>query len=137
MPLKYGTEIAGIPGCPPVYCARCSREAFRFAFEPLCEKSFLPVARMNPARKFSGDGELCSAHALSFFVTRETAVTKYNRLKAGHHQIGKTLGTHLARGRIEPADGPATNPSASGHFDLYEEDGCDLLSRFQIIERLL
>jgi hypothetical protein len=136
MPLKYGSVIASIPGCPPTKCEPCSREAFRFVFDPICARSFVPVALMKPSRGFANDGLLCVAHALSFFTTQDLAIATYSRVKKGHRQISNKIGSHLATGRLEAADGIATKPSSTGHFAFFEEEGCDLVSRFHIVEKL-
>jgi hypothetical protein len=98
--------------------------------------SFIPPALMNPARRFRNDPGRCGGYALSMFTTRDTAVEFYLQFETGHKNIGNTLGTHLATGILVPSDGVATAPSGSGHFDLFEEQNCDLLPRFQIIEQL-
>jgi hypothetical protein len=90
----------------------------------------------NPRRRFRDDRANCGAYALSFFISPEHAIAKYAQLAAGHPNVGKTLGSHLARGSLVEADGIATPPSQSGHFDLFEEAGRDLFPRFEVIQLL-
>lgn len=137
MPLKYAEEIATIPSCPPSKCEPRDQQAFRFVFSPVGEKSFLPPARINPVRQFSKDSARCSGYALSFFVTREEAIAAYSRLRSGFPNVASTIGDHLAEGQVQPADGIATAPTGRGHFDLFEEQGCNLAPRFKIIECLI
>lgn len=105
--MKYGSTICQIPNCPPISAAGRKVIAYRFVFDPLEQGSFLPQAVKNPSRMDSADtAEVqCSLMALSFFTTREFAEKKFKNLSKMGRNLRKTLGSHIAEGILEPADG--------------------------------
>lgn len=126
-----------IMGCPPMGCKPNAVVAFRFVKEPIdTAPNFLPVCMINPARRYRDDEVRCSAHALSLFSDAAKARKRYAELKRTNKLVYKTIGTHLAQGAIDKTDGLVTQPSTSGHFDLFESVGCDLAGKFSIIEAL-
>ena len=72
MDFKYQRELARFVECPPPNAEPCERDAFRFVFEVVDDRSFVPVAKLNPSRQFENEHECCMAHALSMFATQET-----------------------------------------------------------------
>ena len=137
MVLKYAEHIECLQNCPPGNCQKCTRDAFRFVFADINHpQNFLPVALKNPSRLLGDDTKRCSDHALSFFNSRENAIGAFQRMSRRFKNIRKTIGDHLATGTLQPQDGVATPVSRSGHFDLFEEDDCQLAGRFRVVGAL-
>jgi hypothetical protein len=135
--LKYREAISGFAECPPAGAEGQDREACRFVFGDINDqRNFLPVALISPSRTFDGSHARCISHALSLWTTRETALEFYRQKAKGYRRFKKTIGTHLASGRIAADDGLATRPAASGHFSFFEASQVELKSKFQIIEPL-
>lgn len=131
--LKYQKQIADIPNCPPT-CRSASIVSYRFVFEEIDhQNNFLPVLLINPKRRLTEASEKCSGYALSFFCSKEKAKRRYLQLKKRNKNIWKVLGTHIANGFINEADGLITDISKNGHFDLYEYENVDLKSKFCIV----
>lgn len=137
MTLRLLMKIRKIPQCPPEGARPVSRTSFRFVHSPTSDgRNFLCPAELNPARQFKNTAQKCAAHALSMFTTREKAVEFYRGLQVSNKQIHKTLGTHLACGRITEQDGIATRPGFSGHFDLFDFQDASFSTTFEIVEEL-
>lgn len=137
MPFKYEPDVMHLPECPPVECKPCNRECYRFTFDVIEHpNNFLPVAKINPARKFPDDTVCCSAHALSFYETKDAAIKAFSDLLNKFKQARKAVGSHVAKGTITEDDGGVTEIDDKGHFDLFENDGIDWVPRFEIIEGL-
>ncbi|HTU93743.1 MAG TPA: hypothetical protein VMF69_26925 [Gemmataceae bacterium] len=134
--MKYQQEIARISNCPPTDARPCQRRVFRFVHSVVDERSFVPVAKLDPARQFRNDHAYCSAHALSMFSIQDKAKARYAELLKRHKLIYKTLGTCLAAGNLIPEDGKATSPDGGGHFDFFEAAGANLCAKFEIVEVL-
>ena len=76
-------------------------------------------------------------YALSCFNNQEKAERRYSSLCKSFKRTPKVIGDSLCGGIIENDDGMITLPDlASGHFDLYESETCDLSKTFNIIEKL-
>lgn len=136
--LKYYQDIAPLHNCPPAGadCRAC--EAFRFVFGEIDDRrNFIPPAKRDLSRVFENDRRTCDAHALSFFVSRETAIAFYRKKSFTYKGFQKTIGTHIASGTIDVTDGLCTVPCRSGHFNLFQAAAAtDLKDRFQIVEPL-
>lgn len=132
---KYDSQIEPLDNCPPESAQQQEKTGFRFVFADIGnEKNFLPVSMLNPKRQLAQSSK-CSGYALSMFDSLVNARKKYNNLSKSHPNIGKTLGTHIARGTIASTDGLVTETNAQGHFDLYEFSNCDLSATFQIVDK--
>ncbi len=133
---KYQKQIENIPNCPPPACRPVNTQAFRFVFEDTNHRNnFLPVLLISPKRQLSKNTEKCSGYALSFFNSLEKARSRYLKLKRVNRNIGKLLGTHIAKGFINETDGLASEADKCGHFDLYEVENADLKKKFCVICR--
>lgn len=136
--MKYCVDLCAISNCPPSTSESVQRQAYRFVFNPICEKSFIPPGKMSPQRvsKATKDADRCALLGLSMYVSKEKALNRYKYLKKNHKNIDKLIGTHLAKGEIEPKHGLTTKPNNQGHYDLFESKGVELSSDFKIISEL-
>lgn len=130
MPLKYAAEINKFSDCPPVNSSGRSGDAFRFVFTPVGPDSFIPVALL-PSRQ-GNPVYCCSDWGLSMFDSSASARKRFSALMKKFPNIGKRVGTHLAKGSLTPACGPCTPPK-KGHFDLHPEKGIAVHSLFSIV----
>ena len=133
--MKYESEMCKVANCPPSTYLQDDITAYRFVYDPMCDKSFLPQGVKSPSRiDKSRDGMKCSLLALSFFSSEDNAKKRYNELKKKMRNINKTLGSHIAKGRLNSSDGVRTEIcDRSGHFDFFEKKGVNLIPNFQII----
>jgi hypothetical protein len=133
--MKYQSEMCAIANCPPSNCIQDQLTAYRFVYEPVCEKSFVPQGLKVPSRMSnSNDKQKCSLLGLSFFSSEEKAKTRYEDLKKKMKNINKTIGSHIAKGAIDANDGYRTQISQkSGHFDFFECKSANLIPRFKVV----
>ena len=133
--MKYQSEMCNIDNCPPSNSIQEQLNAYRFVYDPINEKSFLPQGVKSPKRmNNSNDNMKCSLLALSFFSSEESAKARYASLKKKIRNINKTLGSHIAQGVLSPSDGQRSEIcTRSGHFDFFEKQGVNLIPKFQII----
>ena len=137
MSLKYESEISKVEWCPPANASPRTFRGFRFVHRAIDDKrNFLPAAILNPRRTFLKLHVRCSSFALSMFDTRDNAKNRYESLRMAFQRINRTIGTHLAEGNLTDADGAATPPDSSGHFDLFEDSASRVSAKFRIIEDL-
>ncbi len=138
IPMKYSKDLCNIPSCPPANCLNINIEAYRFVFNPICNASFIPQGKTKPQRivNATSDTLRCSLLGLSMFTDETKAIDKYKQLKKSFKNLGKTIGTHLAKGKIEPLDGLGTPPDKQSHFDFFEKSGIDLSRKFEITQDL-
>lgn len=136
--MKYQTELCSIANCPSPSCTNDRRKAYRFVFNPINTDSFLPQGIKKPSRghKEISDDEKCSLLALSMFISEKAACKRYEELRKKIKNIGKTLGSHLAEGVIQPHHGVMSQPNSKGHFDFFESSGVDLTKDFNVISNL-
>lgn len=138
--LKYATDLRQIPECPPSAAVPCVRKAFRFVHEDVSDcRNFSPVAKINPRRILQGSKPhgRCIAFALSFYASKEQAITAFNNMLARQQNFWKTVGDRLATGQLSGGDGVALGVSNDGHFSFFESLSADFSSsRFTVIERL-
>lgn len=128
---KSGTE------CPPQSCRPKTRVCFRYVWiarDP--DESFLPVALMQPTRKFKNADEECSGYALSFFITLEKILRRFGQLRKNIPNISQTLGDHIAQGTLDENDGVQTQPDGRGHFELHEYVDVRLSPKFKVVHKL-
>jgi hypothetical protein len=135
MKMKYESDLCNISDCPPSNCVQKDIDAYRFVYNPICPKSFIPQGKKSPQRvsKSSNDTERCSLLGLSMFESEGKALEKYKYLKKTIKNIDKTIGSHLAKGKIKPKHGLLTKPNNQGHYDLFEFKGTNLSPDFQIL----
>ena len=131
-------EIGIAELCPPIECISTEMQAFRFTYELIEDKrNFEPVYIKQP-RRFNdkSDAEKCSAFGISLFQSEDQALTKYNALQNNIRNIGKAIGTHLAKGKIDYDCGIITPIDEEGHFDLHESNTCNLHNDFIVIKKI-
>lgn len=112
--------------------------AYRFVFNPICSKSFIPQGIKKPERisNTNVQRKKCSLLGLSMFTTEDKAIAKYQELKKQFKNVNKIIGTHLAKGKIQAEDGLVTKHDKKGHFDFFEYVDTDLTKRFAISKDL-
>ena len=125
--------------CPPVECINTTVQAYRFTYESINdEKNFQPVYIKKPKRfNDKSDLDKCNAFGISLYQSEEQATFKFNSLRNIIQNIGKTIGTHLAKGLIKDEFGVITPFDHEGHFDLHESDISNLHNAFTIIKKLI
>ena len=91
--MKYASDLCTLSNCPPIGCKSIKKEAFRFVFNPICEKSFTPQGKKNPQRvsKSTNNSERCSLLGLSMFESEDCAIKRYKYLKKMVKNINKTF----------------------------------------------
>ncbi|MFC2970935.1 hypothetical protein ACFOJE_01730 [Azotobacter bryophylli] len=124
MELTYKAEVEGVASvtgfhCPPLVAKPVSREAWRWIAYPQTDQCFLPVAVRNPRRLLEDPEKQCSAWGLSMFTSKEAAEAVFLKLEKKIRNIRKTIGSHVGRVSLGPADGLCTPPDKGGHFDLH------------------
>ncbi len=83
------------------------------------------------------DAGMCTAVALSFYASKEQAITAFNTMLARQQNFWKTVGDQLATGQLSCGDGIALGVGNDGHFSFFESASSDFPSgRFTVIERL-
>lgn len=127
---KYASEFGTLAGCPPA-CEAAAGVAFRFVHKPLNELSFVPVAI-----KRTSKAGCCRAWSLSMYDDEARAVRKYGELLKKYPHIANDIGDHLAKGTLQKTHGEMTQPSHSGHFDLFEYSGVKIHTAFTIVKKL-
>jgi hypothetical protein len=113
--------------------------ACRFAFAEEGHPNHIPQYVSNPRRMLQVMGKnsaTTSLLALSCFTTSERAETFYANLRKTFKQAASSIGDSLAEGILTNDEGMMTTPSANGHFDFYEYEGCDLNKTFHISRKL-
>jgi hypothetical protein len=124
--------------CPPTESVSNEIQAYRFTYEKLeDDRNFKPVYIKKPQRfNDKSDVEKCSGFGISLYKSEEHAVKKYSTLSNIIQNIGKTIGTHLAKGQILNDFGVITPIDEEGHFDLHESDTCNLHNIFTIVRKI-
>ena len=113
--------------------------ACRFAFSDTRRRSHIPQYVANPRRMLQDIGKnaaTTSLLALSCFTTSERAETFYSCLRKAFKHAASTVGDSLSEGILTNDEGVMTTPSANGHFDFYEYEGCDLNKTFHITRKI-
>jgi hypothetical protein len=138
--LAYSADIAELiqgVACPPADAVDEARDCYRFVHDPMGASSFIPVGKLNPRRmNNSPENVICSMLALSFFSNDTLARKRYSAIIKSHPMAKKSLGTHIAIGKIEIGDGQSTVPDGNSHFDFHPHQGIDLPARFTVIGEL-
>ncbi|MDB5015388.1 MAG: Integral rane protein [Mucilaginibacter sp.] len=124
--------------CPPTESIQREIQAFRFIYERIeDDRNFIPVYIKKPQRfNHKSDAEKCSGFGISLYNSEERAIKKYSSLINVVQNIGKTIGTHLAEGKILKDFGVTTPIDGEGHFDLHESDTCNLHNKFTVVRKI-
>ena len=140
---KYFSEIKIVEGAKGVECVpsdkyiRTIREAYRWTFSEISHpQNFLPRALIKNNPRIEKSKMNCEGWSLSFYDTEENAINKFNYYLNFRPNIGKKLGTHLAKGILEQSDGYCGDVNQDGHFEFFESINCDLSTKFEIISEL-
>lgn len=70
------------------------------------------------------------------FATEAQARARFGELERNNREIRKTIGTHLASLALTVAHGVQTPENSTGHFDLHEYEGTDLVPVSTIVGAL-
>jgi len=124
--------------CPPTEAIPKELQAYRFIYEKIDDdRNFKPVYIKKPQRfNDKSDVDKCSGFGISLYKSEEHAIKKYTILANVVQNIGKTIGTHLAKGQILNDFGVVTPIDDEGHFDLHESDTCNLHNNFTVIKKI-
>ena len=116
---KYAVDLRTMNNCPPPAASKGVQAGYRFVWCPVGVDCFLPIAKMETTRSNNPNSKpSCSAFAISLFVDEVSARKK---LKEVHgFKKGAMLWTHLAVVGLTPSHGRQTEPSKTGHFELFE-----------------
>ena len=129
-----------VAGCHlPVLSSPDNTNACRFAFTEEGHQNHLPQYVSNPRRMLQDIGKnsaTTSLLALSCFTTSERAEAFYANLRKAFKHAASSIGDSLAEGILTNEEGMMTTPSANGHFDFYEYEGCDLNKTFHITRKI-
>ncbi len=127
-------------GCHlPVLALPDDMNACRFAFAEHGHPNHIPQYVSNPRRMLQDMGKnaaTTSLLALSCFTTSERAEAFYANLRKAFKHAASSIGDSLAEGILTNDEGMMTTPSANGHFDFYEYEGCDLNKTFYITRKI-
>ncbi len=135
---KYLADFGHIDDCPPPPAADFLTVAYRFATEKLQdEANLLPLAKKDPRRSISKREACCSAFALSMYSTLETLRNRARYGVLNSPMFLKRLGDHYIQIELTSESGRQTAPNTSGHFDLYEYKGFDLLASVKIHKKMV
>lgn len=135
--LKYALELQQVCDCPPASSQNPDCNAYRFAFDRL-EKSFTPIALLNPQRTVCGRPvvQCCEGYSLSMFETleqlRKMAQAGLNRAP----NFLKRIGDHFVHLKLTEVDGVRTLPNSKGHFEFFEATAFDGPTRSLTHQRL-
>ena len=124
-----------LDNCPPTSYQPIAKQPYRWVFEKDNSDNFTPQYLKKPARfQSKSEAEKCSALALSFFETKEQAISRFLFLKQSMgDKVYEELGLFTACLQIEQNDGIAEEPNKTGHFNFHPAEGTSLESK--IIDR--
>jgi hypothetical protein len=120
--LKYEAELRVRPDQPCPCLKRYSHRkltAFRYMRYQASESDFIPIAKIDGVKP----KDKCGKFALSFFVSLEQAVARYDDLAdrlGDRDRAIERYGDHVGRIELSEADGVCCDAGSSGHFDLHE-----------------
>jgi hypothetical protein len=143
MQVKYATELDHVEKTTSIQCissdnySNTDREAYRWTFSDITDpRNFLPRAKIDTNPRLEKDKLKCEGWSLSLYDTEQNAIDNFQKYFGSKPNIGKIIGTHIAKGMIESSDGFCGEVAKNGHFEFFEMQGCDLSSKFQIIAEL-
>lgn len=129
---KYATNIKALDlkvECPPIELIGRNAVIYRYIFDDINHpNNFIPQYLKKPPRVLPFDDvKTCNGFGLSVFETVDQSITFFQVLP---ERIKKLLGyTHIAQIDLTTDDGKTTETEASGHFNLHEFEGVDLLPK--------
>lgn len=130
--LKYQEEINKMK-CDLNEFYKQERIAFRWTFDDIKnEKNFRPRFLLKPDIKRND----CRGWGLSFFDTQDSAKKRLKEIVGYRKNLYKKLGTHVATGNLEKADGISDKAHNNGHFTLFEFQDVDLSLKFNIVDQI-
>lgn len=133
---KYNNEILGIQTRISDSCtSNCYPKdliAFRWVFPDNRPDNFLPRALINHNGQELTKNR-CNGWSLSMFDTEENAINELNCVYTNRPNIFKKLGTHVAKGNINPDDGLVSPINAKGHFEFFEFENSNIEVKFVTI----
>ena len=116
-----------------------AEDVFRFIFDNVDHPNnhkppffIKPKRANNPNDNMKSDG-----YALSCYEQEIQAKTAFQKFSSNIRNFAQTAGNSLCKGMLDENDGLVDNTTNSGHFNLYEYEGCDLLQKFVFIEKLI
>lgn len=126
MQLKYNKYHAVCISCQ-VPTLSDTKEGLAYRLVPDAfptDNDFLPPAVMKPERTFRSAEKRCSAYALSFF-------TSINSARAMQKKLARQIKAFrrmqcVAEVAVEPTDGKLSSADSNGHFDLHEYENASL-----------
>lgn len=128
MQLKYNNYHAVCISCRvPTLSVAQAGLAYRLVPDAFpTDDDFLPPAIMKPERSFRSAEQRCSAYALSFFTSINSARAMQIKL-AKQNKVFKRMQC-VAEVAVEPTDGKHSQANSKGHFDLHEYENASLAS---------
>jgi hypothetical protein len=140
MDFKYQDDYDTLQeSCPPFhYKSEDIDEVFRWVFDNILNpENFKSAFHKKPQRYLvKNDIEKCDALALSMFDNSSGAKERYHILLEKTPNLGKTLGTHLAKGSLSADDGVNGEREDYGHFNHHPSVAGNYYETFVVIERL-
>jgi hypothetical protein len=140
MDFKYQGDYDTLKeSCPPFhYKSEDIDEVFRWVFDNILNPENFKSAYHKKPKRFldKNDAEKCGAMALSMFDNSSGAKEKYRILLEKTPTLGKTLGTHLAKGSLSIANGVNGEREDYGHFNHHASAIENYCETFVVIERL-
>lgn len=104
------------------------------------QDDFLPlsVQKEPPPRILDDTDKHCMSFGLSFFLTFEGAIQKFQRERARKSNFLKGKSGYIAQVKIEPSDGigSAPQPFNFGHFTFHEYEGTDFSGKIAQIKQI-
>lgn len=137
--LLYKAEVQEITKngftCPPTSATESTRTAYRWVFNPITERCFLPQALRNPPRLLSEKDpeKKCSCWGVSMHDTLNQSISAFHAVEKSYRGARKTLGDHVAQGTLVQADGLSTPSNNYGHFDLHPYKSAKPVGKFTVI----
>jgi hypothetical protein len=125
MPLKYQNELLALNKQPcPCLIKHTPKQikAYRFVNNVATEVNFLPIALTG------GPNDQCSHWALSFFNSEPAARAKF-RILNSRVDAKSRYGDHIGEIDLNANDGFSSQPSSTGHLDLYDNENISFLGR--------
>jgi hypothetical protein len=139
--LKYHAELKESACTLADYKEHARRIAYRWVFEDTADsRNFLPIYAIDNEKleKHKADGEFsCTCWALSFFKSEIQAKEKFDKILSKNPRIHRKLGTHIAKGYLNATDGISGECDEIGHFNHFEYEEAELVSKFSVKSCLL
>src|SRR5699024_3608901 len=126
--LEDGDAIDG--DCNLKELSENERLAYRIVFEDIADdRNFHPSYHRTNDRH-----DTCIVCALPVDDSLEDTMQKMADLRKHRKNIHKKIGTHIAEGTLDENDGITNDSNGEGHFSLFEYNGVDLSTKFEIVD---